>query len=59
MIMVKERIVVSDDDPFGRLDVEREPVPQTGLIEWAGTGPARGAYEEAVEAEYIAPSRAA
>jgi len=42
--MPKERIVI-DTDEYGRLLVEREPAPD--LVLFAGTGPDRGAWEDA------------
>jgi hypothetical protein len=58
----RERIVVDDDDVFGRLTVEREPAPLLALMPvFAPLGAGRGEWERAreVEVEYIRPARAA
>lgn len=54
----RERIVIEDDE-YGRLAVAREPSPD--LVPFVGTGPDRGAWEEAhpandVRVEYEPPS---
>jgi len=62
---VRERLVVDDDDVFGRLTVEREPAPLLQLMPlFVPVGAGRAVYDEAeanarVEVEYIAPGRAA
>jgi hypothetical protein len=54
----RERIVIDDSDVFGRLDVERVPVPPLQLMPvFVATGPGRGEWEQAreVEVQYLPP----
>lgn len=55
--MPRERLVVDDDDVFGRLTVEREPVVLALMPVFEPIGARRGEWERAreIEAEYLAP----
>jgi hypothetical protein len=58
---VKERIVIVDEDVFGRLTVDREPAPLLQLMPvFEPIGAGRGEWERAREAEVqYFPPRAA
>lgn len=58
---VKERIVIEDEDRFGRLTVEREPVVLALIPVFEAVGAGRGEWEaaRAVEVEYLRPTRRA
>ncbi len=60
-MQTRERLIINDEGAdLLREVVTREAAPSTELAEWRGTGPDRGAWEEAqVEVEYIAPGRTA
>ena len=54
----KERIVIIDEDRFGRLEIQREPAPPLALMPiFAPIGPRRGEWERAreIEAQYLPP----
>lgn len=59
--MPRERLVVDDDDVFGRLTVEREPVVLALMPVFEAVGAGRGEWEaaRAVEVEYLRPTRRA
>lgn len=58
---VKERIVVDDEDRFGRLTVEREVVPLQLMPVFEAIGAGRGEWERAreVEVQYLPPAQRA
>ena len=54
---VKERIVIVDEDRFGRLEIQREPVVLALMPIFEPIGPRRGEWERAreIEAQYLPP----